>query len=60
MIGNTNYDKTKYMVFQKTMDRATISFQTIKCRAHDIQRVTIFKYLGVTLCCNLCFEVHAS
>jgi len=55
-----NFNKTKCMVFQKTMDRATFSFQTIKCRAHDIERVTTFKYLGVTLDCNLSFKVHAS
>jgi len=55
-----NFAKTKCMLFKKSKDRFQDEFDFIQCQNEKIERVFVFKYLGMILDPSLSFKSHAT
>ena len=53
-----NVDKTKYMVFGSKRPLAKVKDFKLKINGTELERVTSYKYLGVTLDPSLNFDKH--
>jgi hypothetical protein len=53
-----SYEKTKYMIVSKKQNNTIDDNVMLRCNGKNIERVYSFKYLGIHLDSNYCFDVH--
>ena len=53
-----NFEKTKYVIFHKVQNKVEDDLPEIKCNGQLIERVPVFKYLGVHFDSTLTFQNH--